>query len=83
MIWVFSVSPRDLVNPALRVAVITPFSTLMSNLFVTSSPVTESYALILVASTSTLVSSKSSVIPTVWTFSLLVAENLVVSNHTW
>ncbi len=39
---VISASPSDLVKSALEVAEITPFSTLISNLAVTSSPVTES-----------------------------------------
>ena len=71
----FSASPSDLVKPSLRLAVITPLAIEMSNLDVTSAPDTESYALMSEAFTVNLVSSKSSVIPTVWMLSLLAASN--------
>ena len=61
---VFSASPSDLVKSVLEVAVITPFSTLISNLAVTSSPVTESYALISATLTSKFSLSYLSVTPT-------------------
>ena len=61
---VFSASPSDLVKSALDVAVITPFSTLISNLAVTSSPVTESYALISAPLTVKFALSYLSVTPT-------------------
>ena len=60
---------------------IVPFSTLMSNLAVTSAPVTESYALMSAALTSNLSASYVSDTPTYWM--LLASVNLVVSSHTW
>ena len=58
-----------------------PFSTLMSNLAVTSAPVSESYALMSAALTSNFSASYVSDTPTYWI--LLASVNLVVSSHTW
>ncbi len=60
---------------------IVPFSTLMTNLAVTSAPVTESYALMSAALTSNFSASYVSDTPTYWM--LLASVNLVVSSHTW
>ena len=63
---VFSASPSDLVRSALDVAVITPSTRVISNLAVTSSPVTESYALISLTLTVKFSLSYLSVTPTDW-----------------
>ena len=76
-----SASPKDLFIEDLDVAVMTPLATVISNLDVTSTPVTLSYALMSAVLTVNLSASYVSEIPTAWM--LFLSVKFLVSNHTW